>query len=156
MSLVVPNMPDNYDNAYIAVTPNNINDAASAISAAASDISNDLTDIYNGLKSLKLSWTGQASGSADDLNTQWQNAVNALYGSGQPGASQGALNTLIQAVSQLAAAYASTEQSIANMFNSIYQKMIAPPSGGVHGTAYQAVTDNGNDAPYYSTSVNET
>lgn len=172
MTSLSPNTPTNYDNSYIAVTPEELENAVTALSAAADDIGDDLNAIFNCLNSLKLSWVGQASATADELMAQWTASVAKLVGTGPAtgvvNSSAGDLNTLIRAVDQVANTYASTEQSILNMFQSMYQQLVlqgevsaflaASPafSGPAPSTTYTPITDDGSDAPYYTTSVNET
>jgi hypothetical protein len=173
--MLIPDTPSDYDNAYIAVTPVNMDDASTAILAAATDISNDLIDIYNSLNSLRLSWVGQASDAATELNTLWTNVVNTLFGATGSEGPPGALNVLVQSVGQLASTYAGNEQAITGMFNAMYTSITGANQNGpatqpdtsdalphlvvgtqVPSTNYTPVTDDGTDAPYYSTSVNET
>jgi uncharacterized protein YukE len=163
-----PSTPANYDSAYIAVTPANMNNAVNAIQNAANSIGDDLNAIFTCLADLRLAWSGPASHAADELTAQWMGSVTALFGSGSGSAtgvvnsSPGALSTLLNAVSQIASNYALTEQSISDMFRKVYEHMldpqpILPSPPGWHGAQPPApTTDNGSDAPYYSTSVNET
>jgi hypothetical protein len=63
-----------------------------------------------------LSWAGSAANAASTYNTNWTNAVQALFGT-QSDPSTGALNILMSGLSSAAQNYSATEAAIANMFN---------------------------------------
>lgn len=170
----VPKMPTDYDNATVWVTPVNINDAVNNILTAAQSIADDLKAIFDRLKFLKLSWGGDAADKAEQLSYQLRDLINDMFGVEHPMPTTGALGQLVNGVSTSAQAYAQTEQNVYDMFNGMYNNLVnppAPPTGSVTwyadgqwysitvptgGTGYTPYTDNGKDAPYYSTSVNET
>jgi uncharacterized protein YukE len=110
-------IPANYDSSSINVDPGGLNSCSDAISAQVQDIANYLGNINTALSNLTLSWVGQASDSASTYNTEWANAVQALFGT-QNDASTGALNILMSGLSSAAQNYSASETAIANMFNS--------------------------------------
>lgn len=152
----------NYDNAWIAVTPEAVNNAVNAISSEADNISNNLDLIFTTLSNLKISWVGQASDASTELIANWTANLAAVFGSGNGPVNTGSMNMLLSYLGQVASAYASTEQAISGMFTSLYNQLVAPAPlwGGSQSSQPSStitpVTDSGTDAPYYLTSVNET
>jgi uncharacterized protein YukE len=155
MTYVNP-IPSTYNSSSISVDPGGLGGLAQDVLAQVQDISNYLSDINAALKGLHLDWVGQASTSASDFNTEWNNAVQRLFGtSGDP--SSGALNALTNGLNQAAQNYSGIEDAIVNMFNNFANGFNKPPSDPQTVTDQRTdQIDGGNMWLYHTTSVNET
>ena len=152
-------IPANYNDSSISVDPGGLNSCADAINTQIQDIANALTNINNALSGLTLSWVGQAADSASTYNTEWTNAVQALFGT-QNDASTGALNILLSGLSSAAQNYSANEAAIEKMFNEYANGFSASSSSSsssgkpILDSPSNPAGGNGEDM-YHLTSVNE-
>jgi uncharacterized protein YukE len=167
-------IPANYDSSSISVDPGGLNSCSDAITAQVQDIANYLGNINTALSNLTLSWVGQAANAASTYNTDWTNAVQALFGT-QNDASTGALNILVSGLSSAAQNYSATEAAIAQTFTQYSNAFpavsastasmsvsYAPAGPPPSATSTKAITDAPTDPAgssgedmFHTTSVNE-
>lgn len=97
-------------------------------------IVDELNSIMSTLSNLSLSWVGTAASDADEFNTNWNNAMNELFGtSADPG--QGVFPRIVAGLAGAFDNYTSTEANAVSTLSAFS----SPSSGGSGGA--QPVTN---------------
>jgi uncharacterized protein YukE len=117
-----------YDDQTLTIEPGTLNFAADGIYDSAQAVQDSMGNISSALANLELSWTGDASDSAQDFNTQWTAAMTGLYGT-QDNPSVGVINQVTTALVTAAANYSSAESTLITMFTELTSQLGTAASG---------------------------
>jgi uncharacterized protein YukE len=147
----VSDIVTNYDEVTMTITPTAMNAASTSITAAVTDIADQLATIFDAFNSLQISWTGGSATLADDFNTRWTQAVTTLFGT-QADPGEGVLNLIVSGIGAAAGNYSLAEQEINNWFVQFATSMSASGAGS---SGAQTVSDQPS-GPYHTTAVDET
>jgi hypothetical protein len=120
--------PSNYDNAglLIRIDPGNVFFHVGDMQYEAQAIGDAITAIVGIWNNLRLGWVGTTAAEAQDFNTRWVAAVQALFGTSADPKS-GALPRIADAVAYAAINYGEAEDSNQKMFQSLTNDLNSPP-----------------------------
>jgi len=92
----------------ITVTPEQLQEISSQLTAGASEVESVLSQLANVVSPLHSDWVGAAQARFEELWTQWQSDASGLHQ---------ALEGVAQLTAQASQSYESTEQNIASSFS---------------------------------------
>jgi uncharacterized protein YukE len=132
-----------YDTAKFSIDPQTVNAAAKKITSLSEDVANQIGNINEAISDLQLSWTGGAADIAAQVNTEWQNAVTALFGT-QQDPDKGILPSVADGLTDAAQNYISADIWVSTAFENLGNNLLSAQSGSSAGSGPQSVLNSGN------------